>query len=95
MGKLKYYCPEQKKPMDMCIKFAKKLQIIDNDDDVKNIVRHSFIKDDLDLKLLTSLGQIFCKSERCNIFVRSKELENECVSEEGFMKTKFLITAMP
>lgn len=95
MGKLRYEFPEGTNPMKTCIKLSKKMLNKSDSGKAENIIRHSYMKDDLDVTLIASLSEMFCKPSRLNVFVHSKEFKNECIMQEDFMMTRFLISEMP
>lgn len=71
------------------------MQYISDAADMQKAIRHSYMKDNLDVTLLTNLSEMLCKPERLNIYVHSKQLKNECILQEDFMMTKFFVSDMP
>ena len=95
MGQLRYDFPEESNPMESCIKLSKKIQNMNENGDVQKIIRHSYIKENLDVTLLSTLCEMFCKPERLNVYLHSKEFKDECIMQENFMRTRFQVLTMP
>ena len=55
------------------------------------IIRHSYVKELFDPKLIKGLNEMLSKSDRFNIYLLSASLESECDRIEPVMMTKYSV----
>ena len=83
VGKLRFDYPDRSTPLETCIKLAGKARKIP-DADMPNLVRHSFIRDAFDPKLMKSVSEMLCDLDRVNIFLHTPK---SCLKTEAWMNT--------
>lgn len=89
LGEINFDFPDRVNPMKLCSQYANLAANID-EENMTQLIRGAHVSQ-WNASLIKQIGAMLCDASRVMIFLRSRDLEDECTKQEHFMLTKYIV----
>ena len=82
LGEIEFDFADKGQPLGWSKLLASKMQLFEEEDKVKDLIRHMYVVQELDKPRIQQMSELIADPRKMNVYLRSKSVEKECNLED-------------